>query len=496
MIKMAQLEHIKKMYYLEGLSVRAISRKTGHHRDTIAKYLESTDSEPPRYRLSKAKPHPVLDPYIPIIDEILKTDLNRHRKQRHTGMRIYERLQSEYGYSGGYSTVTDYLRSTRRKTREGFLPLEFELGQHAEVDWIEAMFHLHGQEKKAYVFVIKLGSSGGFYVQAYPFEKQEAFFDGHRRCFEFMGGVPGEIAYDNLKSAVKKILQGSQREEQDQFIALRTHYLYQANFCRPRRGNEKGGVEKAGQEARRRLFVPYPDVDSFEELNQQLHERCVELLDKNPRWEAELKALRPLPAEPFRCVRYAEAKVNTYSMVQFETNRYSVPVRHVGEKVLIRAAVTEIEILLNHDRIAVHPRMYGRHQEILVLDHYLELLLMKSRALGNTRVYRPERLPPVYEQYRKCMVARDPKGNRQFVKILMLNRQYSAEQVKDAIDLAMAYHVYNYDGLLNILMQLNTESPKFMPLSTELTAHIPKVQVPSPDLSKYGALVNMGGGQQ
>jgi transposase len=493
MIKMAQIEHIKKMYYLEGLSIREISKITGHHRDTIAKYLDSQDSEPPRYKLTKAKKHPVLGPYIPIIDEILATDLTRHRKQRHTGRRIYERLQSEYDYCGGYSTVTDYLRIKRQKTREGFLPLEFELGNHAEVDWIEARFFLNGKETKAYLFVMKLSASGGFYVRAYPFEKQEAFFDGHRRCFEFMGGVPVEIAYDNLKTAVKKILQGSQREEQDQFIALRTHYLYQANFCRPRRGNEKGGVEKAGQEAVRRFLVPYPEVDSFEELNQYLHERCSELLAKNPRWEAEMKSLKPLPAAPFKCVRYAEAKVNTYSMIQFETNRYSIPVKYIGEKVLIRATVDQIEILLDHNLITVHQRIYGRHKESLVLDHYLELLLMKSRALGNTRVYRPDSLPPVYEQYRKCLVARDPKGNRQFVKILMLNREYPANQITDAIGLALAYNVYNYDGLLNILMQLNTESPKVIPLSSDLTANIPKVHVLSPDLSKYGALIDNGG---
>ena len=127
------------------------------------------------------------------------------------------------------------------------------------------------------------------------------------------------------------------------------------------------------------------------------------------------------------------------------------------------------------------------------VDHYLELLLMKSRALGNTRVYRPDVLPPVYEQYRRCLAARDPKGNRQFVKILMLNREYPTEQVTDAIGLAMAYNVYNYDGVLNILMQLNSSSPKIAPLRPELIENIPQVHVMPPDLSKYHALMHMGG---
>jgi len=103
-----------------------------------------------------------------------------------------------------------------------------------------------------------------------------------------------------------------------------------------------------------------------------------QLTGSESRWQEELKALRPLPAVPFKCVRYSEAKVNKYSMVQFETNRYSVPVKYIGERVTIRASVDQIEILLDHEQIAVHPRKYGRYQESLVLDHYLELLLMKS----------------------------------------------------------------------------------------------------------------------
>lgn len=493
MIKMAQLENIRKMYHLEGLSIREISRQTGHHRDTIAKYLEADVIEPPRYKLNKAREHPVLGEFIPLIDEILESDLQRHRKQRHTGRRIFERLRDEYDYPGGYTTVTDYLRKAKPLRKEGFVPLQFELGAHAEVDWLKARFLLNGQETIANLFVMKMGGSGGFYALAYPFEKQEAFFDGHRKCFEFMGGVPGEITYDNLKTAVKKIMQGSQREEQEQFIALRTHYLYQANFCRPRRGNEKGGVERAGQSVVRSFFVPYPEVGSFEELNQYLHDKCLGRLNKNPRWEAEKQALRPLPASPFRCVRYAEARVNTYSMVQFDNNRYSVPVRYVGEKVMVRASVDEVEILLKHELICRHKRIYARRQESLVLDHYLDLLLMKPRAIGNTRVYRPETLPPIYEEYRKRLAARDPKGNREFVKILMLNREYPAEQITDAIGLALAYNVYNYDGVFNILIQLNTVTSRVTPLGPEKLVNIPEVQVSPPDLLKYASLMQEGG---
>jgi len=493
MIKMAQLEDIRKMYFLEELSIREISRITGHHRDTIAKYINLEETSPPRYRLTKPKAHPVLGPFIPIIDEILETDKNRHRKQKHTGRRIYERLRDEYGFSGGYNTVSDYLRKKKPLLKEAFVPLQFEMGQRAEVDWVQARFFLNGKERTAYLFVMKLRGSGGYYVQAYPFEKQEAFFDGHRKCFEFMGGSPAEITYDNLKIAVKKVLQGTKRDEQDQFIALRTHYLYQSEYCRPGKGNEKGGVEKAGQQALKQLFVPYPDVESFSELNQYLHDKCVAMLAKNPRWEEELKTLKPLPNTQFDCASYSEAKVNTYSMVQFETNRYSAPVKYVGEKIIIRATVDEIELIQKHDVIATHKRIYERNKESLNLDHYLELLLMKARSVPNTRVYRPESLPTVYEQYRRILAARNPRGNREFVKILMLNREYPANQISEAMDIAMAYNVYGYDGVLNILMQLNTDTPRIKPLCSEKINQITEVKVTMPDLSKYQALMTGGG---
>jgi transposase len=492
MIKMAQFEDIRKMYFMEELSIREISRRTGHHRDTIAKYLELEIPEPPKYNLTQERHHRILGSFIPIIHEILKSDESKPRKQKHTSRRIFERLIDEYGYTGGYSTITQYLRKTKKKKKEAFLPLEFQLGAHAEVDWGEAKFLLNGKETTAYLFVMKLGASRGFYVRAYPFQKQEAFFDGHRKCFDFMGGVPYEIAYDNLKSAVKNILKGHEREEQEQFISLRTHYLYNANFCKPAKGSEKGGVESAVKYIQQNYFVPYPDVSSFEELNEHLLKCCMKDLDKNPKWEAEKKALRPLPSVQFPCVKYTEARVNTYSLVTFDTNKYSVPTKYVSDKVTIKSSVDEIEIYLSNTCIARHPRFYGKNTEHIILDHYLELMLQKPRAIGNTKVYNPTTLPPVYEQYRRLLVARSPKGNQEFVRVLMLHREYPIDQVSTALELAMEYRVYNYDVVHNLLLQLNSSSPKVIPLRQENISHIPRVTVEPPKLDKYNFLLNGG----
>jgi transposase len=490
MIKMEKIEQIRKMHFIEELSIRQISKETGIHRKTISKYLTAESTEPPKYSSPETRKHPVLDPYIPMIEKILEEDKTRHRKQRHTTTKIHETLIKE-GYTGGYTTITDYLRKIKVKTKEAYVPLEFELGAYAEVDWTEAYFLLKGKETKCHIFVLKLRGSGGYYAIVYPFEKQEAFFDAHIKCFEFLNGVPYKIAYDNLKTAVKKVLRGTNREEQEQFIALRTHYLYESTFCKPASGNEKGGVENAAKEVVRKFFVPYPDCDSFEELNDYLHKECIKLLEKNKNWEAEKAALRPLPQTKFNGARYKEAKVNSYAMVHIETNRYSVPTRYVGEKVTLKISANEVEIILNNLVIAKHNRLIGRNQDSLILDHYLELLLRKSRALSNTKVYKPQDLPIIYEEYRKQLLARNPKGNRDFVKILMLHREYPSKQVTEAVEIAMLYNIYGYDGVLNIIGQFTTSSPKIVPLNQDKIEAIPKVNVDSPDLNKFRAL--MGG---
>ena len=202
--------------------------------------------------------------------------------------------------------------------------------------------------------------------------------------------------------------------------------------------------------------------------------------------------IRDRPKVRFNGARYKEAKINRYSMVQFETNRYSVPTVYVDERVTVRATVDQIDIMLKDSVIAHHPRNYGHNQDNIILDHYLELLLQKSRALGNTKVYNPQSLPQAYEQYRRILVSRSPKGNREFVKILMLHRDYPPAYVTEALEIAMLYNIYGYDGVLNILGQLLLKSHKVIHLSKEKLQGIPDVQVTPPDLDKYKALMSGG----
>jgi hypothetical protein len=233
------------------------------------------------------------------------------------------------------------------------------------------------------------------FIMAFPAMKQEAFFYGHVRAFEHLGGVPHRLTYDNLASAVLKVLQGSIREEQRSFLAFRAHYLFNSHFCAPAQGHEKGGVEGGVGFGRRNFLVPMPKVESFEELNQHLLASCVRdearIVDRQPinigqAFQAEKSYLQVLPTKAFECCVTREAHLNGYSMVSYDTNRYSVPTKAARALVTLKAYPFEIQVLFEGTVLARHQRSYAREQDIFDPLHYLWLLEMRPGAFIFSRV--------------------------------------------------------------------------------------------------------------
>ena len=221
MITVRQKEQIRRAYYIEDKSIREIHREMGYHRQTIRKALEG--GEVPAYTRQGPRPCPVLDPVKPIIDQWLAEDQKRPRKQRHTARRIWQRLTAEYGFEGAESTVRRYVGQRRKAIQaEVFIPLSYAPGQTAPVDFGEAQVIMATEEVTVQLFCLRLGYSKQPFVMALPTQAQEAFFEAHVRAFDFLGGVPREIVYDNLKTAVKRVLEGRHREEQDAFVAFRS----------------------------------------------------------------------------------------------------------------------------------------------------------------------------------------------------------------------------------------------------------------------------------
>ena len=466
-------EKIRKAYYVEGQSIRAISRQMRYSRKLIRQALEG--AEPKGYQLKGARQAPVLGSYHARIEELLKESEKMPRKQRYTAHKIYQLVQAE-GYRGCESNVHTYVSQKRRagKHRPAYLPLEFDSGQDAQVDWGEAQVDINGVRQTVQMFVMHLNYSKARFVVAFPFQKQEAFFEGHIRAFHFFGGVPRRITYDNLKTAVFRILEGHHRQEQRAFSAFRSHYLFESHYCTPAQGHEKGGVESDVGYAQRNFFAPIPKAKDFAELNTMLHQACLNDMLRNTRGEnrsvaevllSEKSSLLPLEGRDFRACSNHLATVNPYSQVVFETNRYSVPSKYVGQQLPLRAYPFRVEVLSVTEVIAEHARCFEREQDILNPLHYLGLLEQRPGAFEYALPVRQwrQKWTPEYEKMLDLLRHTKPDGSgvREFVSILKLHRDYPAEMVDRAVKQALDLGAAHLDGVQLCLRQLISphESP-------------------------------------
>lgn len=274
---------IRRDVRVEGLGIRALAKRHGVHRRTVRLALAS--ATPPE-RKTPLRSSPRLDPFKAAVDEMLRSDLDAPRKQRHTATRILARLIDEHGATGlSYSTVRDYVRIRRaqidveagRRVEEAFVPQEHAPAAEAEVDFGEVWVILAGVKTKCQMFIYRLSYSGKAIHRVYPTCAQEAFLEGHIDAFETLGGVPTRhIRYDNLTSAVLAVLHGGdrRRKENDRWVLFKSHYGFDSFYCQPgiAGAHEKGGVEGEVGWFRRNHLTPMPEVDSLDELNDKIRQ--------------------------------------------------------------------------------------------------------------------------------------------------------------------------------------------------------------------------------
>jgi transposase len=503
MIKVDEFEKIRKAYHVEGLSIREISRQYKHSRRFVRKALEHPIPE--KYQLGQPKQAKVLGEFRQRVLDLLEESKKQPRKQRYTAHKIYEIVYGE-GYRGCEGNIHNFVCRTRKKLEAGkaFLPLEFEAGKDAQVDWGEAVVILAGVETKVQFFVMRLNYSRVRFVKAYPFQKQEAFLDAHESAFQFLGGVPQRIAYDNLKTAVFRILEGHNRQEQDAFKAFRSYYLFDSHYCNPAEGHEKGGVESDVGYVQRNFFAPFSRVDSYEELNQFLLECCKQDVDRHIRgqeapvsklWEVDQVHLLPLPRQDYPACETRPVKANAYSQVVFETNRYSVPHTYAGKQLVLRAFPFKIEVLSLDTVIATHGRCLGREQDIFDPLHYLPLLEQRPGAFEHATPLRQwrKKWPAAYEQLLRGLQQSKPEGQgiREFVAILKLHQAHSADLVEQAVQLAVQTGAMSLDGVMYHLQQFSNPLPSPCLLDLSCLPQLATVGCQPVDLQVYNQLLGV-----
>ena len=355
------------------------------------------------------------------------------------------------------SVVKDYVHARRQRQREMFVPLRHEPG-HAQVDFGEALAVIGGEERKIHFFAMDLPHSDGCLVQAYPSESTEAFCEGHNVSFEFFGGVPRSILYDNLKLAVARILGDGRRLRTRIFSEQQSYYLFADRFGRPGKGKVEGLVGYA----RRNFMVPIPHAASFAELNAQLLECCRRRLNDRLRGHDETigerlvrdqAALLPLPATPYEACEKKSARVSSLSLVRYRGNDYSVPTAYGHREVLVRGYVHEVVIACAAEEVARHPRSYEREDFVFNPLHYLALLERKIGALDQAAPLVGWALPEEFATLRRLLEARMGKpGKREFVQALRLLEVFRPDDVLAGVREAIARGVIGFDAVKHLVL--------------------------------------------
>jgi transposase len=506
MIKVDEIERIRRAYHVEGKSMREIEKEFHHSRHTLKKIIDQAEAG--HYTLKEPREAPVLGPYKARLQELLEENEHLPGKHRLTGQRMFQLLWAE-GYRGSVSSVQTYLWQQRRAKRpvQVFIPLEFEPGQDGQVDWGEAEVKLGGAQVTVQFLVVRLCYSRRVFVMAFPSQKQECFFAGQVAAFHHFGGVPRRLSYDNLKAAVKRVLTGHNREEQERFIVFRSHYLFESHFCTPGQGHEKGQVEDGVGYARRNFMTPLLEAADFAGLNEQLRQACLaddqRRVDRQPEpigvaWQQELPHLQPLPARDFDCCREVTVTLNGYSQVEVETNRYSVPTDRALPTLRVKLYPFEVKIYRPDETkaLAVHPRCYGHKQDIFDPLHYLPLLAQRPGALNYAKPIRQWRAkwPAAYEQLLARWQQQQPGGAgvRQFIHVLQLHRHYSADLIEQAVTLALQQQSANADGIELYLRQLLQPELPFPSLNLSHQPHLLTIGQQPLVLQQYNQLLAGG----
>lgn len=488
-------EEVRRSVLVEGLSKREAAKLYGINRRTVAKMCKY--ATPPKYKRKKGKLYPKIGEYRDKINLILKNDLKVGKKQRHTSKRIYDRLKKEDGYKGSYDAVRRYVNEHKEIKKEVYVPLKHEYG-NAQCDFGECIGVINGQEVKISYIVMTLCKSGDIFAKAYLAEEQISWFDGHVSAFEYFGGVPKEIVYDNAKILVKKIYKYGERDLTKKFSELKSHYLFESIFTNPAKGNEKGLVENKVGYVRRNYLVPKPEYKNLEKLNDYLKECCKARRNKKHNREnksigeifkKEEEYLLPLPNHSYECCDIRLTKANSYSLVRYKTNEYSVPTEYAYKKLILKAYINKIFIFYKDKKIAEHIRSFNKYEEVYNYQHYLPILSQKSKALDQARPLQDVSLPKEFEKLKKVLEKRyeGTKGKREYIRVLELLKQHTESEIKSAIKKAFIIGAINVDSIKQILYQ--KKDVKIGILDKESLSSIPITKVYSPSLEKYNDLI-------
>lgn len=440
MLTMSQINDIKDLHR-KGYSVSRISSLIGVDRKTVRKYIKIDDFSPqPPVAKRKAS---IVTPYIDTITEWLEEDQKHWAKQRHTAKKIYERLRDECGFTGSYDSVQKFVKKIRTDIQtRGTQELVWDPGC-AQVDFGEADFNEDTDCVRRKYLTVSFPYSNDGYSQVFRGETAECVCQGLVDIFNYIGGVPTLLVFDNATGVGRRVM--DKIHETELFSRFRAHYGFQIRFCNPYAGYEKGNVENKVGTIRRNLFVPVPTYHDIEEFNRTLLDKHVIKASENhykkgtvisELFEEDRKHFSPLPVKAFNVCRYETYRGDGYGKICLDGKHYysTKPENH-NKQILVGIRAHYIDIFEPNGELLVrHMRQYGdTRTDLSDYSTSLEMLSKNIGAWDNSGFRRDA--PELIREY----IDNQPRvGRKSCVRLLSdLTKQYGYEAAVGALKLAI-----------------------------------------------------------
>jgi len=498
---------LEKQIYLsglsryEGLSLREIEKRSGHNFRTVKKYVDMenwNEGKKPRKKRTEG-----LEPLKATIDEWIKEELKRSRKYRRTGTKIYNDLSADAELSKlltvKIQTVINYVSKRKKELNQKTYKTAM-FGLHpicgAQVDFGKVLITTaDGTEETWSELIVSFPWSNAGFAQICRFETKECLCEALQQIFEYIGGVPPRILFDNMSSAVVHIEEHGKRKLTEMFMRFAMHHGFKAEFCNPDSPQEKGNVEVKVGYIRRNYLLPPPSVkneEDLQQLNQKLLEDCkkdqnrvhyVKQEEISKLFSEETKALIPLPREKFRVFKLEKAKTDGYSFARYDNNRYSTSPEYPECEVWLEISTSEIRILNeSYEETARHKRKYAPEIiPVIDFENYVGTLARKPRAFLNSPYFTT--MPASIQEYlKKCTY---PELKKMLVTLVPIIRDDRIGDEAAVLELAA---IRNTEDFITAYKAL-TEDPR--QTETVVTASTPPQQPYLPKLDSYSAL--MGG---
>jgi len=475
-----------RLFFVENLSQRSISEKLGIHRQTLRALIQRNQVLLER-RVKNHQPS-ILAPYYNYIEELLRFDPGR------SAVNTLQKLRS-IGYKGGLTIVKDYLRTRRPQSEpKAYLSLEFLPGQAAQVDWGD-FGDPFGTGRKLRCFLMVLCWSRLLYLEFTLSACLESFLRCHENAFRFFGGIPKEIWYDNLATAVAerkhKIIRFNPK-----FLAYCGHCRFKPVACNPGAGHEKGRVEDSVRYVRGnfwpgRSFIDLPDtnIQAYDWRDEFANKRTHASTHKIPalHFQQEKPVLMPL-SEPYDTDETKSLNVSHLFRVCFDANEYSVPWRLSGRILTLKADDKTVRLYLNRKRICSHVRAWKKRELIVNPKHQEGLIERKPGAQTSSDIKAVKALGPNGMRYLEFLGAQNRSIRAELNHLMVLITVYGPKALEQCMAEALKSGIigsHHLERLLTLSQNQDTTKPHPLNLSDERLKIVPHI----PNLKSYDALL-------